>query len=173
MQEENRLLEHLPHLGDLQVSWLLLYFCAANRANHIIRLLPPNISDSYAEMHDRAKFQCLEGLLQIPGAVSKNFQVEGIASLPCCFGGLGLRDARRTATATYWAAWADALPILIARLPELGNKLDGTRRAAKVRRIVERMGNNPLRDNSHEQTQTVEGIWPPARASEGRMWRTP
>eukprot|EP00973_Karenia_brevis_P072450 10064303-Karenia_brevis.AAC.1 len=37
-------------------------------------------------------------------------------------GGLGLRSASRTAPAAYWASWADALPMLAARMPGLASK---------------------------------------------------
>ena len=44
-------------------------------------------------------------------------------------GGLGLRSAAQTAPAAYWASWADALPMLKARLPDLATRavqaLDG------------------------------------------------
>ena len=39
-------------------------------------------------------------------------------------GGLGLRSASRTAPAAYWASWADALPMLSARLPELTDRVE-------------------------------------------------
>ena len=117
MVEESRLLSHIANLGDLQVSWLFLYMCAVPRANHILRQLPPSISKIYAKLHDTAISACLESLLQIPNAC-RDRTVQGIASIPQIFGGLGLRSAVRTAEPAYWAAWADALPILLERLPE-------------------------------------------------------
>ena len=49
--------------------------------------------------------------------------------MPMRLGGLGLRSAARTAQAAYWASWADALPMLKARLPDLADRavqiLDG------------------------------------------------
>ena len=41
----------------------------------------------------------------------------GLTTWP--LGGLGLRSAVRTAPAAFWASWADALPMLSSRLPEL------------------------------------------------------
>ena len=38
---------------------------------------------------------------------------------PLRMGGLGLRSAQRLAPAAYWASWADALPMLQQRLPNL------------------------------------------------------
>ena len=34
-------------------------------------------------------------------------------------GGLGLRSTERTSPGAYWAAWADALPMIAARTPSL------------------------------------------------------
>ena len=41
-----------------------------------------------------------------------------LALLPARSGGLGLQCAARTAPAAYWAAWADALPVLRPRRPD-------------------------------------------------------
>ena len=115
MAVEQVLLDWIPKVPTLQIGWLLLYFCAATRANHLIRLLPPSLSTEYAERHDRAILQCLESLLQAGPLPEK---AKRIAILRCVNGGLGLRSAKQTAPAAYWAAWADALPMLHARLPE-------------------------------------------------------
>ena len=115
MKVEQELLDWIPRVPNLQVAWLLLYFCAAQRANHLIRLLPPSLSVEYAEQHDRAILKCLESLVQA-GPLPEN--AKRIAVLRCVNGGLGLRSATRTAMAAFWAAWADALPMLHRRVPE-------------------------------------------------------
>ena len=115
MAIEQQLLDWIPKVPTLQIGWLLLYFCAAPRANHLIRLLPPSLSTEYAERHDLAILECLESLLQAGPLPDK---AKRIAILRCVNGGLGLRSAMLTAPAAYWAAWADALPMLHARLPE-------------------------------------------------------
>lgn len=112
---EEQFLDWIPKLPTFQVAWLLLYFCAAQRANHLIRLLPPSLSTEYAEKHDHAILLCLENLLQA-GPLPEN--AKRIAVLRSVNGGLGLRSARRTADAAFWAAWADALPMLHRRVPE-------------------------------------------------------
>ena len=114
MRKEEKLLAWLPELEDAQVSWLLLYFCAVPRANHILRLLPPSLSVKYAEKHDQAIQRCLVSLLNCQPLSTLQC---GVASLRGSLGGLGLRSATRTAAAAYWAAWADALPMLLDRLP--------------------------------------------------------
>ena len=115
MSIEQQLLDWIPRVPTLQIAWLLLYYCAAQRANHLIRLLPPSLSVDYAEKHDRAILKCLEALIQA-GPLPEN--AKRIASLRCVNGGLGLRSARRTAQAAFWAAWADALPMLHRRVPQ-------------------------------------------------------
>ena len=115
MQIEQEFLNWIPKLPTVQIAWLLLYFCAAQRANHLIRLLPPSLSHEYAVQHDRAILQCLETLLQAGPLPDK---AKRIAILRCINGGLGLRSATRTAQAAFWAAWADALPMLHSRVPQ-------------------------------------------------------
>ena len=48
------LLEELPRLPDLQAAWLLLLFCAAPRAQHILRTVPPSQCLEYSTGHDAA-----------------------------------------------------------------------------------------------------------------------
>ena len=45
-----------------------------------------------------------------------------LALLPARFGGLGLQCAERVAPAAYWAAWADALPVLRLHRPEAAER---------------------------------------------------
>ena len=63
MQEEQELLDQLPQLPDLQCAWLLLAMCAAPRANHALRTVPPTMVAPYAEMHDDAIWDTLDALL--------------------------------------------------------------------------------------------------------------
>eukprot|EP00439_Symbiodinium_sp_Y106_P010376 s2888_g1.t1 len=91
-------------LPDLQCAWLLLSMCASPRADHLLRTLPPDLSASYARGNDDAVWRCLLWLL---GEAVENKKR-----------GLGLQCAERTAPAAYWAAWADALPVLHARRPD-------------------------------------------------------
>ena len=46
-----------------------------------------------------------------------------IAFLPLVHGGFGLRSSSLLAPAAHWAAWADALPIIAERAPELGDRV--------------------------------------------------
>ena len=49
LDEQTRLLEHLPELPDLQCAWLLLYFSAAARAKRLLRVVPPRDVAGYIE----------------------------------------------------------------------------------------------------------------------------
>ena len=62
----------------------------------------------------------LTGLINAPLAeedAEGRQRAQAISQLPMRLGGLGLRSAVRTAPAAYWASWADALPMLRARVP--------------------------------------------------------
>jgi len=87
MVEENRLLAHIQELGDLQVSWLLLYMCAVPRANHLLRIVPPSMSKNYAFQHSASIFCTLEKLLRVENAVD-NGVGRGMASIPQVMGGV-------------------------------------------------------------------------------------
>lgn len=113
------LLQEIAALPDLQSAWLLLSFCAAPRAHHLLRTLPPAASATFAAAHDAATWGTLQSLLGEAGANTPAWQVaRHVAFLPTQLGGLGLVAAERTAPAAYWAAWADALPVLRQRYPD-------------------------------------------------------
>ena len=65
LAEEKRLLAELPELPDLQCAWLLLYFSAAARANHLLRVVPPGEIATYAMLHDDAVWDALCSLLHV------------------------------------------------------------------------------------------------------------
>ena len=60
MEKERHFLSHLPHLPDLQCAWLFLPMCAAPRANHLLRSLPPSLAEAYGEAHDEALWEVLQ-----------------------------------------------------------------------------------------------------------------
>ena len=124
VQEEQELTDLLPQLPDLQSAWLLLLMCAAPRANHLLRNVPPQLAQSYAEGHDGLQLQTLAALVRREGFGGQhNQRTRHLAQLPLRLGGLGLRSASRTSEAAYWAAWADALPVLRNRAPQVAARI--------------------------------------------------
>ena len=124
MAQEQELLEHLPLLPDLQCAWLLLALCVSPRANHALRTVPPPDISLYAQAHDAAMWATL---LELLGGASDTTEAallaRAVASLPAALGGLGLQSASRLAPAAYWAAWADSLPVIQARVPDMAAQL--------------------------------------------------
>jgi hypothetical protein len=118
--EEQAFLDMLPDLPDLQCAWALLLNCAVPRCNHLIRSLPPSLSDQYAREHDRAIQGTLGRLVDTQGEADR---VAMLSSMPLGLGGLGLRSAQRTRASAYWASWADALPMLRRRAYQVAQAL--------------------------------------------------
>ena len=113
LEAEDTLLRQLPKLPDLQCTWLLLSFCAAPRANHALRTVPPDLLAPYTAARDWGTLQACLGAT----AEDEACPARDIALLPASLGGLGLSQATRTGPAAYWAAWADALSVLRERCP--------------------------------------------------------
>ena len=118
MQKELLPLRRLHELSDLQCQWVLLSQCATARANHTIRILPPDASRYYAEAHDEAIWTAFCSLLGAED-LQTDLRARNVASLPGREGGLGLRSAARTAPAAYWASWSNALLVLRTRAPDV------------------------------------------------------
>ena len=117
LAEEEEFLAELPALPDLQAAWLLLSFCAAPRATHLLRTVPPSASGPYAEAHDAAVWRTLLSLLGSDADVPSTSRQ--LAFLPARLGGLGLFSAALVSPAAYWAGWVDAFAVLRERLPDV------------------------------------------------------
>ena len=59
LRDEQTLLDQLHRLPNLQSAWLLLLYCCAPRAQHILRTVPPDQSAEYAAQHDDAVWDTL------------------------------------------------------------------------------------------------------------------
>ena len=131
LDEKAQLLQFLPKLPSLQVAWLLLYYCAVPRVNHLSRTLPPEQVFTTALQHDRAIQDTFQRLFAIPAASAWDEHLHrgpstwwaSQAKLPLRLGGCGLRDSTQISHAAYWASWADCLPGLRARCPIVGNRI--------------------------------------------------
>ena len=62
-EKQNKLLQCLPKLPDLQSAWLLLQQCAGPRFNYRARTVPPTENTEYASAHDTGMWQTLCALL--------------------------------------------------------------------------------------------------------------
>jgi len=70
----------------------VLAMCAAPRAYHLLRTLPPDLSASYARGHDDAVWQCLRDRLGEPDDQDPEVAAaRRLALLPARLGGLGLQ----------------------------------------------------------------------------------
>ena len=118
LEEEQRFLNKLPRLADLQCAWLLLSYCAVPRANHLLRVLPPGVVAAYANCHDNAVWDCFCRLLGSERHSSDQL-ARAVSTLPGRLGGLGLRSAARTSPAAYWAAWVDSAQVLAEKAPRV------------------------------------------------------
>ena len=111
-------------LPDVQCAWLLLAFCAAPRAQHLPRNVPPADILPYARGHDDAVSTVVEGLLgdQGPGegddwAAAR--QVAFFAAEPGRPRSLG-SGAGITGSIL---GWENALPVLRQRYPDAAARL--------------------------------------------------
>ena len=120
--EQRTLLQRIPTVQDTQAAWMLLLFCASARANYVTRVVAPALAREYAQAHDEALWQCL---CQILGVHEEEASQEwrSIAQLPMHEGGLGIRSAQRLSTAAFWASWADSLPTIRARHPDIAARI--------------------------------------------------
>ena len=120
--EHSVLLQRIPLVDNLQAAWLLLSFCAAARANFIMRTVSPELGEAFATGHDNSVRACLGSLLNVDVAHVPNFG-QMMTNLPLHMGGLGLRSAVRLYPAAHWASWADAVAMVQERHPEVATIL--------------------------------------------------
>ena len=112
------LLNAIPTVPDVQSAWLLLLHCASARANYQLRVVRPELVNSFAESHDQGFWRCLCAIVGVPSDTC-DVLTRATATLPLSLGGLGLRSAARTREAACWASWADSLSMVQARHPSV------------------------------------------------------
>ena len=93
---------------------------ASTRANYILRNLPPDLADTFAQEHDNNVWDCLRACME---TASSDPQAREIAELLFREGGFGLWSARRMFVAAYWASWVDSLSQIKARHPMIAEHL--------------------------------------------------
>ena len=134
VNDEAQLLQQIPKLTSLQTAWLILYFCAVPKINHLLRTLPPTHAVGPARLHDEAILHVFTQLFGIPSPETWDQQLHNVsyecfltqARLPHRLAGCGLRDSLRTSPAAYWASWADTLSVLQGRFPAIAGRITAT-----------------------------------------------
>ena len=90
------------------------------RANYQLRVMRPECVLEFARAHDENMWRGLCTILEVPTtACSRN--ARDLSSLPLSLGGLGLRSATKTRVSAYWASWADTLPMVQSRHPQIAD----------------------------------------------------
>ena len=117
--EAQKILRRIPTLPDVQSAWLLLLHCASTRANHSLRVVRPEWALEFARAHDQEVWECLCHILTVP--TGPESVARASTTLPLAMGGLGLRSAERTRWPACWASWADTLPMIRERHPEVAD----------------------------------------------------
>jgi len=117
LAEEDRLFDKLDHIDDLQIGWLLLFYCASPRANYILRTVPPTACAEYTRHRDTRIREVLANIFQLAPEILSDSAIIDQIHLPVKLGGLGLISALATRVPAYWASWCDALPNMMERFP--------------------------------------------------------
>ena len=78
--------------------------------------------EEFATRHDRGLWWCLAQILGV-NLEQCEAGMQEAATLPLVLGGLGLRCAIRTRYSSFWASWADCIPMVDARHPEVAAQL--------------------------------------------------
>ena len=85
----------------------------------MLRVVHPALCFRFAQMHDAGIRECFQALLR----VSVTQHMWEMASLPFASGGLCWRNAERLLSTAHWASWADALPVIRARHPDVADHM--------------------------------------------------
>ena len=89
IEGEQLLLDELCQLEDIQCAWTLFTWSAVPRSNHIARVVPPSMSESYAQEHENRIWNCFCKIMGTSDLVGDR-TARMIVSAPGRLGGLGL-----------------------------------------------------------------------------------
>ena len=115
MEKERDLWRAIPTVLDLQCSWQLLLQSANPRANHTMRTLPPSQSPAYCQAHD-------EVMCWVKSQPRAKTTPGSFPHCQCEWADWGCVRLR-CAPAAFWASWADALPMIAKRNPEVASEV--------------------------------------------------
>ena len=116
--EHATFLRRIPAIQDLQCAWVLLLYCGVARANFFLRTISPDLSHSFATLHDNQIWECFCSLVGVD-STTVHWSSRETASLPLAAGGLGLRSAVNLRHAAHWASWADSMKMITESHPEV------------------------------------------------------
>ena len=111
--DHQTLLNGIPLIGDVQAAWLLLVHCTASRGDIFTAVCRPR---RFARRHDQNMMECLSSILHVDLMGTRD-----IATLPMSLG----HSALRTSKAAHWASWANCLPMILERYPDVARLLVG------------------------------------------------
>ena len=120
LDDEQKLWDAIPSVPDLQCAWQVLLQCAGPVATTCcaqFHRLCLNFMRRDTTRGCSARWRLCWGHSQAMTPRSRWHATSRASSLR--MGRLGLRSGQRLAPAAYWASWADALPMLQQRLPNL------------------------------------------------------
>jgi len=103
-------------LEDKQTAMLLMRFCVVQRANHLLRSLPPSALAEFTAEYDAQVHGFLARMVE-PSTLTDHAKL--IASLPVSQGGLGITPLAVTSKAAYLGGLADAMRSLNVLFPAL------------------------------------------------------
>ena len=114
-----------------------------------------NAALEYASLHDERMWSCLCQLLDISPTLCDNVAKQ-CAKLPLVLGGVGLRSAVRTRVLAHWASWADCLPMVKDRHPEVAASMVAGLQRAETTASLRAMA------HAVEELARIPGFEPPS-----------
>ena len=120
-EEQRLLLQRIPRVKDVQGACFLLVHCASAQTNFFLRSVRPEAVAEYARLHDAGLWECFSRILQVDLSTFGQ-ETHDVATLPFVLGGLGLRSAVRTSVPACCASWADCMPMIRERHPQVAKQ---------------------------------------------------
>ena len=101
----------------------------------------------FAQAHDQEVWECLCSILAV--SVGEESIARMSTTLPMALGGLGLRSAERSRWSAFWSSWADTLPMIKERHPEV---------AEVIVHHLARGGTSPCLDSARRAAVVLDGV---------------
>ena len=137
-------LERIPSVPDLQSAWVLLLCCAV-RATYCESTLPTDAVARFADEHDEG-VEVHVSIVQRPARPGRSHEVD--CHFASRLGRIGALEHCPHQTSR-WASWADCLPMIGERQPEL---------AEDLLLMMEGGANTPALSAAREEALTLTGV---------------